>query len=427
MILPPLGQRPIPEPKPLPGNFGCDAGPAADDPGKDRDASGEFEAMVAALAVASLAPASAPTIAATADADGDANALPAGTGKAAPPVLTTPAAAEFQIAAGGMADVANVSDLAPSSATPEASAGPAVIDAAVRPGADSRTVARDSGQAGNWTAVPADAPQQGGDGTDLLPAGPSDRRSAASPVRVIVHAGTGPSSESAADATGPAPDSPDTGDTAPAIQGKEEKRGGADTGADPPDAGSGNADPSGRQRPVLSENGAPLSAVPPSPARSEPDIRGIPAPSVDPADPSSRQEPAAAAIARAVHQMAEAGHRKGNGTVEIALSPEELGQLRLTIRSHEGGGAYVHLSADRQDTLDLMRRHVELLAQDMRELGYSDLSFTFQDKAQRAPPDFGRGERSGAPSEAPRAENGPGAAHAGLRAAFADSGLDIRI
>ncbi|MCA0270508.1 MAG: flagellar hook-length control protein FliK [Proteobacteria bacterium] len=156
-------------------------------------------------------------------------------------------------------------------------------------------------------------------------------------------------------------------------------------------------------------------------------MRAIHVPPPDPADPSSRQDPAAAAIARAVHQLAEAGYRKGNGTVEIALSPEELGHVRLMIQSHDGGAASVHLSADRQDTLDLMRRHVELLAQDMRDLGYGDLSFSFQDKAQRGLPDFGRDNQQGPPADAPQTAHGHSGAQAGLRAAMADSGLDIRI
>lgn len=427
MILPLLCRQTLPEAKPLPGTIDRDAGPAAEKPGKDRDTSGEFEALVAALAAAGMAPDSAPTAPAPAEAGCDVTAVPAGTGKAAAAAPAAPAPPEVQIAAGGTIDLAIVPDLAARPLAREAPAEPVAMDSAARQGTDSQTVARGSALATNSTEGPAGVPPQGGDGTDPLPTGPSDNASAAAPVRIMVHASTTPAALVAPDATGPAPDAPDTNKPAPAVEGAGENRTEADGGDDPPDAGTGTADSPGRQKPAGSENGAPLSLAPQHPARPEPDMRAIAAPPADPADPSSRQDPAAEAIAKATHHMAEAAHHKRNGTVEIALSPEELGHLRLTIRSHESGAASVHLSADRQDTLDLMRRHVELLAQDMRDLGYKDLSFSFQDKTQRGMPDFGRGDQPGPRSDTPPTAQGLGAAPAGLRAMIADSGLDIRI
>lgn len=64
------------------------------------------------------------------------------------------------------------------------------------------------------------------------------------------------------------------------------------------------------------------------------------------------------------------------GIVEIALDPEELGSVRLGLVP-DGGGITVFLSAERPETGDLLRRHAEHLARDLREAGYGDVSFRF--------------------------------------------------
>ncbi|SFN31916.1 hook-length control protein FliK [Thioclava dalianensis] len=67
--------------------------------------------------------------------------------------------------------------------------------------------------------------------------------------------------------------------------------------------------------------------------------------------------------------------------VEIALSPEELGRVRLVLHAGDHG-MVVTVQAERPETLDLMRRNIEMLADDMRDLGYSDVSFQFGDHPQ---------------------------------------------
>ncbi|WP_282182181.1 flagellar hook-length control protein FliK [Aliiroseovarius marinus] len=76
-------------------------------------------------------------------------------------------------------------------------------------------------------------------------------------------------------------------------------------------------------------------------------------------------------------QIAEIVRQQPDRPVELTLSPEELGRLRMSFQT-EGSAMHVVLSFERPDTLDLMRRHIDQLAQDMRELGMSDVSFTFQ-------------------------------------------------
>ena len=85
------------------------------------------------------------------------------------------------------------------------------------------------------------------------------------------------------------------------------------------------------------------------------------------------------------HQLAvNISHRPGR-EVEITLSPEELGKVRMTVSAAEGT-LTLTLTAARADTLDLLRRHIDQLAQDFRDLGFDRLNFSFfQDRDDRAP------------------------------------------
>jgi flagellar hook-length control protein FliK len=82
-------------------------------------------------------------------------------------------------------------------------------------------------------------------------------------------------------------------------------------------------------------------------------------------------------IARQVAtQMAEALVRVQNNKVEIALNPEELGRVRMLLSTTESGIS-VSITTERPETLDLLRRHIDQLAQEFRELGYRGIDFKF--------------------------------------------------
>ncbi|WP_295537283.1 flagellar hook-length control protein FliK [uncultured Thioclava sp.] len=81
-------------------------------------------------------------------------------------------------------------------------------------------------------------------------------------------------------------------------------------------------------------------------------------------------------------QVAIAVAQMPDQPVEIALSPEELGRVRLVLHASEHG-MVVSVQAERPETLDLMRRNIGMLAADMRDLGYSELNFTFSDHPQQ--------------------------------------------
>lgn len=92
-------------------------------------------------------------------------------------------------------------------------------------------------------------------------------------------------------------------------------------------------------------------------------------------------------------QLASAASQVIDHPVEVTLSPEELGKVRMTLVTADGT-LTLALVADRQPTLDLMRRHIDQLAQDFRALGYQTLNFTFAQSHDRRPGHSGGDDRS---------------------------------
>lgn len=68
--------------------------------------------------------------------------------------------------------------------------------------------------------------------------------------------------------------------------------------------------------------------------------------------------------------------------IEIRLSPEELGKVRISLTGHENGGS-VSIMVERPETLELMRRHSDQLLREFRAAGWADvdLSMSQQDMA----------------------------------------------
>lgn len=86
--------------------------------------------------------------------------------------------------------------------------------------------------------------------------------------------------------------------------------------------------------------------------------------------------PARADNAAALRQIAESMTRFTDGSVDIRLNPEELGRVRLQMVPGEAG-LMVHVQADRPETLDLLRRHIDQLARDLAAAGHDAAGFTF--------------------------------------------------
>lgn len=99
-------------------------------------------------------------------------------------------------------------------------------------------------------------------------------------------------------------------------------------------------------------------------------------------DASAPQQPVEApAPARTLHaapriapQILDAMRALAPGQpVEIELNPRELGLVRLTLTDFDGQLS-LQIAVERPETLDLMRRHIDLLTQDLRQAGYHSLS-----------------------------------------------------
>ncbi len=81
--------------------------------------------------------------------------------------------------------------------------------------------------------------------------------------------------------------------------------------------------------------------------------------------------------------FADSARAEGGG-IELRLSPEELGPVRLNLRQVDGQ-MIVQISVDRVETLDLMRRHADQLMQEMRSLGYTSVRLDMQAQGDRRP------------------------------------------
>ncbi|WP_439154524.1 flagellar hook-length control protein FliK [Yoonia sp.] len=64
------------------------------------------------------------------------------------------------------------------------------------------------------------------------------------------------------------------------------------------------------------------------------------------------------------------------GTTEIALNPEELGRVRLSMTAVDQT-ITLNLQAERPETTELLRRHIDTLVQEFRALGYDSIAFSF--------------------------------------------------
>lgn len=109
-------------------------------------------------------------------------------------------------------------------------------------------------------------------------------------------------------------------------------------------------------------------------------------------------------VQQAVTQITAALSQSADGSTEIALSPDELGHVRLRLERdpRNADRIVIHLNFERPDTLDLFRRHAEELADAMRSAGYAnaDIDFDWQGGSGTSEQDA---EPSGTPTDTPYA------------------------
>lgn len=109
-------------------------------------------------------------------------------------------------------------------------------------------------------------------------------------------------------------------------------------------------------------------------------------------------------VRNAAAQAVEVIIRQPGKPVEIALNPEELGRVRMALTTTESGVSVV-ITSERPETLDLMRRHIDQLAQEFLRLGYENTAFEFgSDSGNGAPAPKGVANAAEAESGFPNAD-----------------------
>lgn len=101
----------------------------------------------------------------------------------------------------------------------------------------------------------------------------------------------------------------------------------------------------------------------------------------------------------AANQIADALRFSKDRVVELRLSPEELGRVKVTMVAGEAGLS-THVLTERPETLELLRRHADMLAAELLDAGYSGLEFSFGREGQHeSGPDGERPESSLLPED----------------------------
>jgi len=134
-----------------------------------------------------------------------------------------------------------------------------------------------------------------------------------------------------------------------------------------------------------------------------------------------------------VRQVAEAVKMSDKNIIELAMDPPELGKVRMSM-SEAGGVMTVNIAAENQATSELMRRHIDMLRKDFMEMGYQDVSFSFEQQGSdgqnaQSENEFGQGgQDGGAQGDEPlMADTATLAAQQTTPQTYVNGGLDIRV
>jgi hypothetical protein len=139
-----------------------------------------------------------------------------------------------------------------------------------------------------------------------------------------------------------------------------------------------------------------------------------------------------AAVPQLADQLVHTLARHSEGTTEIALSPDELGQLRLTLQAdpQNPDRLIVLLNFERPETLDLFRRHADMLAEALRNAGFANVDIGFGQSGHGgnspARPEEARPDQAPTPDPPPVWTPSPATGQATLRLA-GSSTLDLRL
>jgi hypothetical protein len=139
------------------------------------------------------------------------------------------------------------------------------------------------------------------------------------------------------------------------------------------------------------------------------------------ADPSRLPGPAQ----QVAQNLAALPGRNGGGSV-LSLAPAELG--RVTIRLDlDPLNPVLHLTVDRPETLDLMRRHLDVLEGALRDMGRSDCTVVLDSRGDGAQAGRRGPAAPFAPAGTEAAPTGPAETPSAPRPPRAAGRLDLRL
>ncbi len=134
-----------------------------------------------------------------------------------------------------------------------------------------------------------------------------------------------------------------------------------------------------------------------------------------------------------VRQVADAFKMADKNLIELAMDPPELGKVRMSM-TETGGVMTVNIAAENQATSELMRRHIDMLRKDFMEMGYQDVSFSFEQQGSdgqnaQGGNEFAQGGQGGtAQGDGPLLPDAATlAAQTAAPQTLVSSGLDIRV
>lgn len=104
-----------------------------------------------------------------------------------------------------------------------------------------------------------------------------------------------------------------------------------------------------------------------------------PAAATDRAGDGALSQAATGTAGAVTAQVSVAIARSAGGTrkVELRLDPPELGRVEIHLSPSEKGGLQASVVAERSETHALLRRHADVLARELGEAGYADVSLSF--------------------------------------------------
>jgi flagellar hook-length control protein FliK len=92
------------------------------------------------------------------------------------------------------------------------------------------------------------------------------------------------------------------------------------------------------------------------------------------ATPSSEHPPL---LTQMITPIIKSITQNGQTELSVILQPAELGRLKISLSGGENAQLNVNISADQQDTLGLLKRHLDQLRNSLVDLGFENLAFSF--------------------------------------------------